>query len=962
MSEQNPWAAAPKFSSFKPGAAEGVEAARPERKREPRSEEHLERRPTPHRHRSSSRSRSRERHHRIENKERSYRSHERRHHHRHHRSRSRSREKAQLVRRQKSPSPLVPTPLAESGLPYFVLDRKGDVQNLTYGRLHRYDVPPFHRIGAGSVIGVNRRFRIERGQVEDDGIILADRRETSILKREKYVFARNEKKGARLLKIRPEESIKDDAASNADYVSLRTSRKRKRGGSTSSSSGEEERTHYRSIEGKAKVGKKPDDEALEYATESDLSDSELGRTIRFDEAIRLRSIELSRNVDKNPQDIDAWLALIDHQDALLGLSDHGRRKITTAEIQSTAEIKLDMYQKALKMAGSTLANRERLLLGLMAEGSKVWSPKEQQQRWEQISQDDLNSILLWKQYLDFRQSDFISFKYEEVRDLFQKRIRLLTEAINSAKGSEQESRGLYEQLIYTVLRAALYMRETGYTEISVAIWQVAFEFNMRGPAELEPGKSRLELFQEFWESEVPRIGEENARGWTFFISNQDTGMMESKPDEETPSSYLDNPDIMMGWALAEEHRSRLSHWPARTMDDTVEDDPYRVIMWSDIEGFMVDIVGKPFSSALCRLLIDAFLLFCRLPPVYQATVSRQWSLESFIHNNILDMTSECIEKQFLSLGDDNTGVIQGSLKQIDDKASHEQDTRHHSFQASSENFVISVDTLFPSSTWFRSLRSWVDTYGEEPLAGPVAISFVRETLKTLTEAVASDEFAEFYLAWMYVNQPQDIKKTAKSIIKQRPTSLRLYNAYALIEWRSGKKDSAFNIFNAALSMQSSLPGNEREKSIMLWRVRLWCLLDDGNNTEALKCLLAIPNADASAIATIDAPSPAAHMRAKQHLAANRDYHLSSNNIELACLHAECLALLSYLSNSPALPTGQGDISAALSTLDSFSSSLTPYSYQLSTHHELLHQSSARLLHHHIRHGYVPSLPPKPSTH
>ena len=127
-------------------------------------------------------------------------------------------------------------------------------------------------------------------------------------------------------------------------------------------------------------------------------------------------------MEKHPEDIEAWFALINHQDAMLGLGGGAQHKATEAELKSIADIKISMYQKALKAASrksDPLKNRERIILEMMKEGAKIWTQAEQAERWEQATRQEVASSLLWKRYLDFRMSDFQGFVYEDLKQLFQ---------------------------------------------------------------------------------------------------------------------------------------------------------------------------------------------------------------------------------------------------------------------------------------------------------------------------------------------------------------------------------------------------------------------------------------------------------------------------------------------------------------------------------------------------------------
>ena len=208
---------------------------------------------------------------------------ERKHYHRSHRSRSRERTPKQVVEER-----LTVQVTANESRELFVEDRRGDIQNLVYGSISRYSIPAFHRIGAGSVIGAKPSLKIERNSVDDKGIILNDRRDERRGEREKYAFARNEKKASRLLRVRPDLEEDVAAVDNLDFIAFRNPRPRKRQrlGSESEDSSDEDRRDYRSVEGKAKAGAESLEEGLEWASDSDSSDPEAGRTIKFDEALR----------------------------------------------------------------------------------------------------------------------------------------------------------------------------------------------------------------------------------------------------------------------------------------------------------------------------------------------------------------------------------------------------------------------------------------------------------------------------------------------------------------------------------------------------------------------------------------------------------------------------------------------------------------------------------------------------
>ncbi|APA10617.1 hypothetical protein SS1G_12552 [Sclerotinia sclerotiorum 1980 UF-70] len=978
MTEANPLV--PKFASFrsKPSSTAANLEQEDEQKLATRDKQHTQERDHPRHHRRHHRSRSREKNrsrskensntrdsrhrsrsrekHRIREKENSERhgSYRRSRSRDDHRSSRRPMHEGQVQRDPKEKPTKCQPDISESVVAsdIYVVDRKGDVKNLVYGSNHRYSVPPFHRIGAGRILGAPRDTKIDREYSDDKGIVLTNLTEFRSHNREKYIFSKAERDRPRLLKIRPEVLAEESFLHDEDYVPFQISRGKKRkrvdreAGSKFDSDHDD--THYRSIQGKAKISSQPQDDAFQYASDSDSSGSDSGRTMRLESSIKQKNIELSRKIEQAPADVEAWIALIGHQDTLLKAGDD-RRRITNAEIRSTADIKIHMYEKALKNI-HCLPDRERLLLGLMVEGSKIWEIKVQAERWEQIAKDNIDSLILWKRYLDFRKSNFSTFRYEEVRGVFLNRIRSLKNSISVAP-EWISVKSLYEQLLYVVLRATLFIRESGFTELAVAIWQAILEMNFQGPESIHAEHETsalartkiLELFGDFWEAEVPRIGELGSLGWKSFA---ETGDDSTVPNAQTdkPEMSLNGQDVFKSWVIAESSRIKASRIPARTMDDTVEDDPFRVILFTDIENFLI-LLPKS-AEYLRRTLLNAFLIFCHLPriPFQDHESGADWSHDLFLRNEMLDYDSEWIKKKYFK-------------KPTDDSIEDEKTEVLSIFTAPTTNFAMAPESMF-SKSWFSSFKPWREVYGNED-NGPIPYIWVRNTLKQLTQSYPIEDFAEYYLAFEWINEPDTIKKVAKTLIKQHSSSLKLYNAYAMIELSKGNQEISNRIYTAALgmskSMLSSPESNDNKDSVHLWKSLIWAHLLVGSKETALSHLLSIPHGIPSPTNPVEI-SPAALLKSQQYLSSNRDHFLTTRNPTYAVLYTELLALLKYLtttsSTAPQSPQ-QGNITTALEILTTFSEQLSSRltSNSLSAYPlVLLHQSIARLLHHHAKSG------------
>ncbi|RKF72521.1 Protein NRDE2-like protein [Golovinomyces cichoracearum] len=804
----------------------------------------------------------------------------------------------------------------------FVIDIKGDENNLHYGSLHKYSVPKYYRYGAGQVLGAQPTLRINRDLGDENWIVLSDLRSSKKLKRQKNIFSGIKNKKPRIIKVPSNVITRDQAHNELNFIALRSGRSIQETGDEKKVSGIND---VESLESKFStiLGKNPNDYETDDESVNESSGSDHEQYINEDNSALEKNAVLSRQVEKFPSDTEAWLSFINHQDLLVRKGDDHRR-ITQAMVKSIADIKINLYEKALNHSES-LENRERLLVGLMSEGEKIWELRTQASRWEQISRNNIDSLFLWTKYIDFKQFTLSIFRYEEVKTVYLQRLKYLSQA---AKNEQENAENNYLELIQVLLRSTLFIRDAGYTELAIAIWQINLEINFCASGVDLERDDGVNLIKEFWESEVPRIGEEGARGFRHYIDNQDTtGVMD--PSVDKPQEYLDKKNIFESWAAAERLRSKSSRIPAKTLDDVVEDDPFRVILFADIQDFLC--VLPPESKKLHRSCINAFLLFCRLPPLVN-----------------LDDQNEIFDDTLI-----NDGLVRSELDWLENDCSgnREQSCEYGTKNfclAPIPNFVPSPESLFYDITEFQGKpRPFRNRFPED--SGPVKYSYIRSSLELLTRNWSDDSLAEYYLSFENTNEPGMIKKTSKALLKQKPSSLRLYNAYALIEWSRGNKEIAEGVFSAALSMGKDLTSNETDHEILilLWKCWIWICLESKDSVTALKYLICIVDGIPDTSFNI---SSTLILRTKQHLTSKRDFLISRNSV-FGVIYSECLAIFEYLSFSHGqdiLLETQRDIVSAMNIYNSTSSLLDGRKQEIS--HELLLQSAARLVFYHCQCG------------
>ncbi|KAI0191414.1 NRDE-2, necessary for RNA interference-domain-containing protein [Xylaria flabelliformis] len=805
----------------------------------------------------------------------------------------------------------------------YCLDKRGDALISRYGSNDRSRIPEYRRIGGGRVLPAEGFMKIERLGNRQEFFMRSYHESGSLLSSDKKnLMTRGIRPDSQAIRIR--QGISGGDAATDDHISFKTSRKRKRDGSAPEESSGDEGPSYRSINGMSKKNEHSDSDE-EY--ESDASEDALNR--KSSDPISKRSIELSRKVREHPEDVDSWLELVDHQDILLDLQS-GSRAPTAAEIKSFADIKLSMLEQALLHASDD-GHRERLNLEIIKEGLKVWELKAALKRLKEMMQKYPNSFELWKLYISFSQSTLSACRYDEIKQLYSRKLQSLRKELLGPSTVETQIK-YSGQMIYVFLRLTRFLADAGYAELASAAWQATLELNLVRPS-TPSSQTELEIpssFQEYWESEIPRLGEDNWQGWTKFVTD---AAAQNPPDPiiSNPPAPPTTRDGYKAWHTVEHHRAQNATTPARTLDEGAEDDPFRVVMFTDFQDILLYFPTEVVSQLRPQLL-DAFLIFCRLPPSLQI-------------GEIVDMNDS-----FLIRGAQNVPFPHLSSRNNMD-LHEDQQSRPPEFSHSIKQMSLTSEVLFPSAKWFGYFEQ---IHGKVPSE---SYRWVATTLKQLTRVVGIKELSPYALALESLNEPGNEKKSAKALLKQDPFNVDLYIGYSILEHERQNGTAARNVLSAALGL-SSIPPHDR---VRLHIGAAWLELDDGDLAKAaLQLCQSVENGPNTAQATDPTEATSSQiLKAKQFLVTNRDYKVSSGDISQAVIYAEGLVLLDYLTQrsekEPSSPK-QGDIYSAIQRITQFSSDLVSRDQQHNPSHEIFLQFCARLLYYHARHGsFRPSL-------
>ncbi|KAL8707971.1 MAG: hypothetical protein Q9225_007675 [Loekoesia sp. 1 TL-2023] len=817
----------------------------------------------------------------------------------------------------------------------FTIDVKGDNRNLDYGS--SYGVPSYPRPPARVALGSNSTAE-------------SIARHTTLTGNAGHSISKQIIPGLRRQRVqRVNASSKPDLQDDGrtDFIPLQWSKSQKRkhegwiNGYTSSWN-MESRTRQLVV-GETESASFSDEDIDDITNESG-SDGEGTRISMIDERLQQKRTALSSKVEQDPTEWQPWIELVELQDEMDGFLDvSSQLRHTNAERRSNAEIGLSIYDKALRSVVD-LQGRERLYIGLMSKALEVWERGKTLSKWQIILKEHPLSYRLWREYLDFQQSTFSGFSFEETRKQYLNCLDILRGARERVGLDPAQQSQAYIVQLYILLRFTLLLQEGGYTEVAVAMWQALLEFEFNRPRHLclplqqQATKSSheelLPAFEQFWDSEAPRIGEPRAKGWLNFDEN-DLGQEQLPSTVELPSPAHNN--ALKTWADVERKVGRISSTPSRTIDES-SDDPYRVTFFSDIKPALIE---SPTPSDT-HILLSAFLCFCHLPPCKDSSkphLEPRYN-DQYIRNELL--YDQSMLAAFTSPGSmaPNIGPADNSVS-IDNMSSSSSSSP---FAFPLIEHQISSDTLFSAlGMWFSAFRARTQN------SRPIPKELILASLKSLvTRGVGGDDLAEYFLALELQMSLATVTKSAKSLLKTRPSSLRLYNAYALIQYQLGNNEAGDKVIDTAIQMSSKFSQSTRRDEILLWRSRIWQHLSKGQTLTALEEFLTFgldqnskerPDENNK---LVDHPSASTRLRLRNALSAYRDHELSLGLSIHAVYYAELLVLVDYLSKDTSLHAAQESFKENLQVL----SKTGPLNR---ASEELFRQSFARLLYTHITH-------------
>ncbi|KOS41080.1 hypothetical protein ACN38_g8050 [Penicillium nordicum] len=626
-----------------------------------------------------------------------------------------------------------------------------------------------------------------------------------------------------------------------------------------------------------------------------------------------RNAKLNSAVAQRPNDIQAWIRLAEHQEIAITGARSGNGESHHDDIQVVARAKLYVYEKAIE-ANAENPERDHLLLGRMEEGAKVWDATKLALEWDAVLRNHSEFITLWIEYLDYCQTDSQDFNFDSCFKTYTHCLK-----IHSHVGFGPQKPFIRS---YLLLRLTLFLRESGHVELAVGLWQAVLEFTFFRPAHLMGKKEEaLVEFKKFWATGHIRIGEPHWQPWN-------SAQNPRAPVDErvnTPEANIRN--LFPTWAFAERTRMFKNRMPSHTFDESKENDSFRVVLLQDCTQILPYFWDLEHSLGP---IVDGFLYFCHLPHLTSPAnmhTSRLWTGDNFLRNEYMDDPQNTI-------ADWITFQQYAATTTIEPFA-----FPHHTL-------IHTTDTLFADpKIWFSTMTKWAKTTSHSSCV--IDPNFVLLTLHALADVFRDGQLAEYAIAVTFACDKDLGKKYGKRLLKERSSNLRLYNAVALMYWRTGELEIAHNVWSNALSMSQNFGPYELTDSVFLWNSWVWEMLHAGQKNRASYLLQAMPynrvhllSYDTTDEIEINRTN---FLRIKKCLFIAQKNALDLRKMQAYTAYVDCYAIVLYLMGE-----------RLEDVLEVYTNAATSLRVLSSTHDhfrvfggELLHQSRARILYHYV---------------
>ncbi|WRT64373.1 uncharacterized protein IL334_001305 [Kwoniella shivajii] len=750
----------------------------------------------------------------------------------------------------------------------FFPDTTGDRDIVRYGNTSSTSVPRYYRDGKNRILGLNEGLRIvysrERTQ---KGLEIAPMGRPYIPRYNSRQTESTASMHLRRILLLPSDT-QAPFNPHLDYLDfeLRPTRR------------EEDIPSYRSIT----HPHEEDDDEMESIKAA------IGSYSTLEEEVRKETIQTEHYLRSHPDDIDKWVSYSQlhlrtspESETSIHSADPGRLQTTRAK----AEVTLSILSRALDAEEDNFTST-KLHLAYLKAAEQFWPNEKVTNRWKNVlrelgekGKDEEGMMEVWLGYIAWREGQGFGSGagVDEVVEVYEECIGRLKDSRGSGDLQAKE-----ENLVYLFLRACIFLKQAGYSERALASFQALIEITFfktdhlrvssNGPTNLTWFAAVLDQFEQFWDTECPRVGEVGSKGWRHTSPSPI-----SLPAREAKPLQHESEDPFEMWLEAEKHADSTYSLPGRATDlnEDIEDDPYHTVLFSDIRSLLF-----PVTSPEVRLqLIYAFLTFLGLP-FTPPNVPSSSPASNDPHLNWTLTHNEGARNAFWPL---RQGVKRMPWQTVGGEPMDPERTRglDNPFQGPVKCWLQDRGSMLGrKGSWFRDLDP-VDI-------GSLDIDFIRSVFGILRPLVPDPAFTLASFAFESAVSPKGAVKLAKSILASDRDNLLLWDGYARLERQRGNMSAARTVYVTALQAAITVRSDDSasEDELDLWAGCAEMEFENGEEARALEVIVLAAGIGQDRLADYArserppiSPSPIAMLKAKQYY-SNQSRRLSTSQVLL----------------------------------------------------------------------------------
>eukprot|EP00890_Picochlorum_soloecismus_P004747 jgi/Picsp_1/5273/NSC_02635-R1_upf0614 protein c14orf102-like len=220
---------------------------------------------------------------------------------------------------------------------------------------------------------------------------------------------------------------------------------------------------------------------------------------------------------KDPHNIDLWLEFANFQEDMVRyLKKRG------------SKVKLNALQKKISVLERGLSfnpDSDQLMLELLKCAERVRPPEEMEERWNKAVSYLHSSVDMWRAYVSRQRENRSSFDAMFVSQSYRSAILAMYRSYKMGEieyYSDQKFQ-LAKDVVDITLECIQFHFECNMTEYAVSMIQAWLEYQYLSPKDW-PEDAIEAMFQEFWSSGAPLIGEEGGEGWGKWLDSCQNAM------------------------------------------------------------------------------------------------------------------------------------------------------------------------------------------------------------------------------------------------------------------------------------------------------------------------------------------------------------------------------------------------------------------------------------------------------